>query len=477
MDKRIALVNPPISEEFLLPPLGLAYIHSILKQKGYKTKIYNLDLDLYKGQYAMYNSLAQELLYFYKEDFYENISKFLIKPETFSIKEKQFLDSYISWVQKNYKTIFYHKYILITTTTDKTLFALLLAKLIKQKNKKSIIILGGPETIRKKEFLIKFDFIDFLVLGEGKDTVEELVYQLHNKKNFRKIKGIVFKKNGKIKITEPNLSNNLDNFPVPDFKGFSIGSYPYKIMPIRTSRGCPYNCTFCSDPFYGGAFRVRDPDKVVSEIKYQIKKYKISNFIFCENLINGDSYKFFELCRKIKGQNLKINLVAFAKPRLLSYKMLAEAAKAGFKALVWGIESGSQKVIDEMNKNISLNEVEEVLKFSGQCGIKNHCCFIVAYPTETKKDLILTKKFISKNRKFIDSASVNICKILEFANIKIKEPTIQFKSILSYKQKKWRREILLKKLQEFGIPNMLGKAANVQNADCFMKLFKKSEEI
>lgn len=291
----------------------------------------------------------------------------------------------------------------VIATSPRIYYALKTFEIVKLVDKKIKTIIGGPHasavpsTINDKN-------IDFLVKGEGEITVKELIQKLNKPAQYGKIKGIYYKKNGKIIVNPPReLIKNLDSLPLPARDLVPINKYPGSIMPIRlpevnviASRGCPFRCCYCFKGTFGVSSRFRDPIKVVDEIELIAKQYgaKTINFFDDEFNMNKEFVNEFadEILRR-KLNYLKFKAQFRANKQLIDLDLLKKLKKAGFYLICYGIESGNQRVLDANRRAIKLEEVRRAVKLTHKAGIRTLGFFMMGLLGETLKSAEDTIKF------------------------------------------------------------------------------------
>lgn len=288
-----------------------------------------------------------------------------------------------------------------------------LAEAIKREDSKCPVIVGGPHANASSEDVLKDINVDFLVLGEGERTVPELIDAIISGSNVSLVKGIAFRTNGKIKRTPPReYIQNLDDldfprwdtidlkkyFGLPRFMPFTPkGSTPY--MPLMTSRGCPFNCIYCHD-ILGKRFRPRSARNVFLEMETLYRDYGISDFEIVDDCFNLDKKRAMEICDFIinSGINPKLSFPNGLRGDALDEKLLKRLKRAGTTIISFAPETGSARLQKVIRKNMNLEKLQRMISISSNLRIHTHGFFMLGFPTETKKDLAETLKFISKTK-------------------------------------------------------------------------------
>jgi anaerobic magnesium-protoporphyrin IX monomethyl ester cyclase len=385
---KISLVMCPIWN-IEQPPLSIAYISGQLKSAGHEVFCHDFSITLLHSipQYER-DTLGQTYL---PLGWYNDFKYW---------REKLLLDRLIDrWEHEVLK----HKPKLVGFSIyDSTLsVSLLLAESIKKKSPETLIIFGGPSCDDK--MIISRSLVDFLIYGEGEETITDLVERIENKRPFQDCLGIAYVDGDNIVQTSPRpLIANINSIPYPDFNEFNLSMYPSKALPMFTSRGCPNRCSFCSESQRWGRYRYRTAENIVDEMERNLKSYGITHFSMEDSTINGNMDEFDKMCELILFKKLPITWGGKARinPRM-DPALIKKAYKAGCREIIFGIESGSQKVLDHMRKNIKISDVETVIINSFEAGIKIGCFFILGYVNETDADFEMTLNFIRRNHKYI----------------------------------------------------------------------------
>lgn len=413
---RVCLIIAPVWDTDL-PPLSVAYLAASLREEGYLTDLFDFNVRI-KDRKELRRKIMEWSQYI------QGYTPFLsfLYPEHFSMEEenvfrkelKRFLDKWTDEIlERNPQVICFSVY------NSSALVSLLLAKRIKEMDKNNLIVFGGPDCAlwMRGNFFIRTNFVDIVVLGEGEKTIVDIVKSYEDEGKIKDIEGCVIKRNGKIGYCkERPLINYLDSLPFPDFDGLPIRSYgngKKLIFPILSSRGCPINCSFCNERVYWKRYRERSPDNVLEEFKHQRRKYGVSHFRMNDSLINTNIKRLEKLCDLLIKEELEIYWGGYARAKGMKRELLKKMKKAGCSYLLYGVDSASQTVVDDMRKKVKVEEMEKILKWTKEAGIWVHTCWIAGFPTETQKDFEKSIKFIKENAKFIDSFVVVPCRLKE----------------------------------------------------------------
>ncbi len=361
--KEIIIIWPAEIEKqsSLAPPLGLIYINSSLKSAGYKTKVVDV----------------------------------LFDPEMKELKTSRIIGGIY---MISFPTALFNQVKEIIS-------------IIRQKDPESFIIGGGPHPSANREKTLEELDIDLIVLGESEIGIVDVVKTIEISGDFSKILGIIYRDvHGQIvKTADRPFIENLDDLPIPDPSEFPMDKYfslkGYREMSVYTSRGCPYRCTFCQPiliSLFGPKVRYQSPKKVVDSIEFLVKKFKLDSFVFTDDTFAFHQDRVVEICKEIIRR--KIPIIWRCQTRVnLTRNTLEYMKKAGCIFVAFGVESGSQKILDNVNKMATVQQAIEVFKNCKELGILTHAYLMVGNLGESKQtvqetiDLIKTIKPFSWN--------------------------------------------------------------------------------
>lgn len=267
------------------------------------------------------------------------------------------------------------------------------------------IVLGGIHPTALPEETIKNPFVDFVVAGEGEITLYELIEEIKGKgRNFNKIDGLYFKMNKEIITTSPRkLIANIDEIPFPARDLFDLSLYysaPTKKVssdpagPILTSRGCAFNCIHCiSQKIWGRCVRFRSVQNVIQEIEECINKFGIKEFNVFDDTFTLNEKRAFEICDEIIKRKLNISWIAFSRVNTISKDLAKKMHEAGCKKISFGLESGSQKILDLMRKQATIEMARKAVNAVAKQGILVHASFMFGNIGETEETIKETIEF------------------------------------------------------------------------------------
>ncbi len=261
-----------------------------------------------------------------------------------------------------------------------------IAKQYKMRNPETPIILGGYQaSVADTETVKYFSFIDAVVRGEGEYSLLKIVESFQKGHNFNFIPGVTYRENDKVVINEDvELIKNLDDLPIPAYDLYPISTKNYVYLEI--GRGCPYRCSYCSTaPFWRRRTRNKSTQRVINEIEFLNNKYGFSQFHFVHDLFTVYEKWVYELCNKVKDNNLEIKWTCSARVDTVSDKLLKIMADAGCVGIYYGVETGSEMIQKRINKTINLEKAEKVIRKTLDCGIMPIVGFITGFPFETKE--------------------------------------------------------------------------------------------
>jgi len=293
--------------------------------------------------------------------------------------------------------------------------ALKVLKICKKLYPKKIVVMGGPHaTVRYNELLDKG--ADVCVIGEAEATFPELIKRIYEGKDYSDVPGTAIKG----KVNKGGFIKDLDTICFPAYNKVDLERYfelfkkgynnrPYNVsertLPIVTSRGCPYNCVFCSIHLHmGQKWRPHSSAYVVRHLKFLVKKYDVRHFSFEDDNLTLDVKRFNRILDGILHKELNITWDTPNGVRAdhLTRELLEKSKQTGCKALVIGVESGQKRVLDEIiNKSLDLKKVEEVSLMCKEIGLMLSAFFMIGLPGETKMDIQKTLSFALKlNKKY-----------------------------------------------------------------------------
>jgi radical SAM superfamily enzyme YgiQ (UPF0313 family) len=291
----------------------------------------------------------------------------------------------------------------ITVMTPTVGTAIEVTRGIKAKNKSIFVFMGGAHATALPEKTLEiFPEIDAVVIGEGEITTPILVEKIRKKENLKDVLGVAYRKGGKI-IVNPSRSviKNLDDLPLPAYHLLPIDKYrPYpphgKKLPyiaIMTSRGCPFRCAFCSKPVHGKLYRAKSPKAIIEEIKYLKEKYKIKEILFYDDSFTLDRQRIIELCDEMIKNKINIPWSCETRVNLVDKELLSKMKNAGCYIISYGVESGNQEILNNIKKDITLEQIRNAFKLTRKAGINIVSYFMLGCPGDTEQTMKQTIEF------------------------------------------------------------------------------------
>jgi radical SAM superfamily enzyme YgiQ (UPF0313 family) len=259
------------------------------------------------------------------------------------------------------------------------------------------IILGGPEVRNHVTNFLKHG-ADYIVLGEGEETTLELVKFLDSKVDLslEQIAGIAYQVNGEVKMNaEREKLKDLDTLPIPNRKKVNMQLYfdawkqkhGTNAISINTMRGCPYSCKWCSRAVYGQSYRRRSPAHVVDEIQQIQENYQVDTIWFVDDVFTV-SHKWLKGFREeLEKRNVQIKYECITRADRMNEEVIEELKASGCFRVWIGAESGSQKIIDLMDRRVDVMQVRNMIKQSQEKGIQAGTFIMLGYPGETEQDI------------------------------------------------------------------------------------------
>jgi len=278
----------------------------------------------------------------------------------------------------------------------------LLGKILRTRHGQKVVLGGSCFADAAGHFLKWYpESADLIVAGEGEDALKQLLTDYSAPE---KVPGAVyFAPDGSVKHVEKAFSKDIDYYGAPDFGDVDLTRYfsPEPVIPLLLSRGCYWRrCTFCVHYRSAGlTYRVHSMDFTIDMLRTFTER-GVRNFAFIDEMISPPH--FVRLAKAIKEAGLDIAYYALTKPtKEFTAQHLLEMAESGCKYLLWGMESGNQRVLDLMDKGSKVEDVSRVLKRSYAAGIANHVFMICGFPTETEGEFAQTVKFLEDHKDYI----------------------------------------------------------------------------
>jgi radical SAM superfamily enzyme YgiQ (UPF0313 family) len=364
---KILLINPPYhrvyanvaAAEGISPPLGLAYVAAYLREHGHDVKLVDAN-----AEQIPLKRLCERL------------------PERFDIVGT---------------TSF-------TPSIESSIGAIRAA--IKKNPEAKSVIGGAHMTVAAKETMAAYPEIDFGVMGEGEETIVELADRLEAGASPESVRGLVFRRGERIIENEARpFIEELDKLPFPAYDLLPLERYRIPIhhvgfgkrVPVHpfflifTSRGCPMNCTFCaSKTIWGRRVRYRSAENVLSEIEILYHRYGVRVIDIADDIFTIHKKRLHAIIDGICERKLQIHFNCLSRVDTVTEEDLKKLKRAGCYLIRYGIESGSQKILDRMHKSITPEQVEKTIGMTNRVGIACTASFMIGHPGETKETALKT---------------------------------------------------------------------------------------
>lgn len=331
------------------PPIGLMTLAAILEQKGYEVELVDFADPIMKGDIPFDTNLARnaaEYVYARRGDV-----------------------------------------VGFTSRCDCYHYTLDLIRHYREVDPGTPTVIGGPQaTITARPTMQNFPFIDYVVRHEGDRTFPNLLEAMKDGRGYDQVNGIVFRRNGEIIVTpQAELIKDLDEVPMPDYE-----FHPPKgdTVSIEVGRGCPFQCTFCStSTFFARTFRLKSPERLVSEIRLLKERYNIRRLSFIHDMFTANARKVGAICEHLMRADLGVVWGCSARIDCVTPELLELMRAAGCEAIYFGIETGSPRMQKLLKKGLKLETVLPTLDVCNRLGIKTTTSFITGFPDETQDDV------------------------------------------------------------------------------------------
>ncbi len=335
------------------PPLGLAYIASVLESMGHKVRIID----------------APTLEMSVEETTRELLSE---NPDIVGISS--------------------------VTPTAKSAYRM--ACLIREADKGLPVIVGGPHVSFMIKEALGTGCIDYVAVGEGEYTMAELTDALKGKRDPHLVPGLAYLDGGRPKLTRPRpYIENLDVLPKParhllPMDHYTLFDKPIRMIHVIASRGCPYGCIYCSTSyFWGRKYRIRSPQLVADEIEEAVDKYRTNIVVFTDDELTLSRRWVYGFLKELEERKLDIYWTCGTRVSSINRDMLVEMAKHGCGTIYYGVESYKDEDLERIRKKISIEQVRRAVEWTKEAGIETAGSFILGFPWHNADDVKKTVKF------------------------------------------------------------------------------------
>ncbi|MFH1786079.1 MAG: radical SAM protein [archaeon] len=381
---RIALITPVQTfnravEIIPYPSLGLLYLAAYLEKKGHKVRIIDLPFLMIKNKENMTFSRVREILKEYNPDV-----------------------------------------IGITTRCLDYPFDILLARNIKRFIKKPIIFGGVQATHTAYDTIKEFKWVDFVVKGEGEVTFIELLTAIKEGRPFNEVRGIVYREGNRVIETKDRpFIEDIDCLPLPAYHLIpKVKKYGLDAIPLITTRGCPFNCAFCSvSTMWKRTLRCRGVRSIMQEIKRERKRQGLNHVSIKDDTFTVDNRRLKILCREFKKEG--VTWTCFSRVDTIDEDMLELMKDSGCNGIFYGVESASVRILKKIRKGDKrfLENARKNIKKCHELGLEQIVSFIIGFPSETEKEIAKTVDMAEKMKKRGCSTQVHFLSPLSGSDI------------------------------------------------------------
>ncbi|MDO8558743.1 MAG: radical SAM protein [bacterium] len=404
-DKNTVLIIYPATFKFPGLHIGIASLSSGLKEKGYQVKVFDTVFYDLLGEQD-WNKLRSDRL----------MSKKIVnEDEHWKVKTTDMKEDLIKVLDE-----YQPKIVGISMTEPVYDLGLQLSRIVKQHCKDAIVIAGGVFPTLSPDIVIKEDSIDVVCVGEGEMTLPELCDRIYQKKYFTDIPGMWVKNSGKIYKNSPAKLQDINNLPHPDFSVFdepifykAMQGRLYKMVNIETSRGCPYNCSYCASPELksfsfkndiGSYYRNLDMERVIEQLHYQIGKHSPEFIYFSSETFLAMSKKDFDMFVE-EYRKIKIPFWFQTRFETITEERIKALKEVGMFWLTLGIEHGNEDFRKKiLKRGCTTNSIIEGANILSKLNVGASLNNMMGFPFENRELIFetikLNKKLFEMNNKF-----------------------------------------------------------------------------
>jgi len=268
-------------------------------------------------------------------------------------------------------------------------------EIIKNTNKKSKFIIIGKTSAYYYEKFLNNGF-DVVINGIADETIMKVIDGIIQNKDLSLIPNIMIKKDNEIILTEKNkITNKFNLLDYPDRSLVDIKKY-MDTRTMITSRGCIGKCSFCTTPTFFGIWNGKESNKVVAEIEYLINKFNTKKIIFLDDNMTVNKERMYDICNEIEKRNIKCLFGCLSSIACYDKSMFEKMYSVGFRWVHFGIETGSERILKLMNKQMNLDYIKQVIKEVKDMGYRVRNSIILDYPSSNKEDIIATRNLINE---------------------------------------------------------------------------------
>ncbi len=270
-------------------------------------------------------------------------------------------------------------------------------------------VLGGPQATIFPDDAIKSEYLDFLTISESEISFTRLVSYVEDPEAWPTFQGIIYqnRKTGEMSKNERQpLVQDLDCFPMPALDLYPMHLYypavyiwGNKVANMVTSRGCPYECTFCEAKMtFGRTFRYHSTERVLEDLNYLNRTYGYDSFQFYDDIFTTDRLRVMRLCEALLEKNRKYKWMCYTRTDRVDLELLKLMKKAGCYMISFGVESGDQVLLDKIRKKLVVATNHKGIEDCAKAGINGVGTFMLGLPGETREQTLNTIEFARKSR-------------------------------------------------------------------------------
>lgn len=260
-------------------------------------------------------------------------------------------------------------------------------KPLKLGNPASRLYVFGPNVNLDPQFFLEGGYVDAVILGEPEEKAAELCFSKRED-----VPMVAWLEGGRYRVSEKKAKpTDLDSL-FPSYKYLPIQKYEYQFLGkpmcvLETSRGCPYQCTFCFKDIVGSLYRTKSVERVMEEIRYVVEELGVRNIFFHDSELTVQRKRTEELCRAIIESGLEISWVCQSRADTIDTELLKLMKEAGCRLICFGIESGSDALLKKVKKGITVDELKRGVIETSRAGIEAAGFFIIGLPEDTRETI------------------------------------------------------------------------------------------
>ena len=290
----------------------------------------------------------------------------------------------------------------VTATTTTLLDAYAAARATRKALPQAFIVIGGIHATRfPMETLEECEALDAVCVGEGERTFVDLIAALEDPSgDLGSVRGLAYREGSRIVVNEERpCTVDIDELSLParhllPMEAYASAGHPHRTASIVSSRGCPFGCKFCAAPFIGGRrWRARSAESILDEIGDIITRFRMNTFEFVDDLFTLDRQRVFDICNGIVERGYEVNWTCSARADTVTLEMLKAMAGAGCRVVYFGIESGSQRILDLIGKRETLEQLAQAVRWTREASMRSWGFFIIGFPEETPEEIRATIQF------------------------------------------------------------------------------------